>query len=341
MGLSQVHHHKSTIVAHLIDAIDKAFSNIHQDEPQLIANLVHHLVYRFNKYIAPLFALEGVTAQSGGVFVHQRPTAALIPPNTFPASKPKSVELGDLLLVLSLTEKGVTDRVAMLLQAKKVSSIPTTLGSSRNQHHLYAHWPPFEYQIPSSLRGNSRHITGPGLYQGGKYLLINQNGRGMPVRLGSRYALLSAGAVGFTAEPHPGELSGYRDFEDELYAFLFGNAGRAYVSPPSIGSIGWDQVIEDLISGTAKLATTWMKGASAGGDQSRHRGLFLCGFQNSLKLTAERILLRASADWDNWCRDSNGPPDVPPEIDTNIFGEGGGISIVEFAVTVNDEGGHR
>lgn len=111
----------------------------------------------------------GISAS--GVFVHAQPFVRC---SSFPDDRPESVEIGDLLLLRSAVHAGaVLERRTLLLQAKKIPSVPATPGN-RNQYHLYAEWPTFEYVCSTrELNGKRRHITGMDLYDASKYFLIH------------------------------------------------------------------------------------------------------------------------------------------------------------------------
>lgn len=149
-------------------ALHSAFKNPAQSEPQLVANLVFEFPGQINN-----ISLSGTTKVSaGGVFVHSRPLVAC---SSFPKTAPGSVEIGDLLLIRTLVvNKEVKEKRALLLQAKKVDSVPAR-PDNENQWHLYEKWPRFTYAARSGgLKGKTRHVNEPDMYDAAKYLLIGQ-----------------------------------------------------------------------------------------------------------------------------------------------------------------------
>jgi len=299
-------------------ALHKAFKDHKLSEPQLVANLVKELPEQINK-IAPTGARK-VTA--GGVFVHAQPFVTC---KSFPAVSPSSVEIGDLLLIRTLVEnKTVVERRALLLQAKKADSIPAT-PDNPNQWHLYEKWPPFTYAARSGkLTGKPRHIKEPDMYDAAKYLLIGSGTSPMHCAAGLPSHWLCHMGIGphHTAQPTKPAISRYSCFFCELLNFLVGNGGKVFDKPASRAR-GWNRVIHDLITETAKAKTIFM-GRSAGlaGKATRGSGLFFM-----TEIEQPEYFLVASGE--NAGR-SSPPPDMPSEWMRD--GEGNGISIIEIIV---------
>lgn len=304
------------------DSLHNAFKHPTFSEPQLVANLVWELPKQINK-LRP----SGKTKVSaGGVFVHARP---LVTCTSFPKTSPASVEIGDLLLIRTLVvDKKVVERRALLLQAKKADSIPA-VPDNQNQWHLYEQWPQFTYAARSGrLKGQSRHVTEPDMYDAAKYLLIGSQTSachwslrciGWPFYLLPNWPDI---CYHHTAQPTKTEISRYRCFAGELLDFLVGNAGKVFIDPPPSVN-GWHQVIHDLIEET-KQATSIFMGRATGqtGKSARGTGrLFMApnGHAN--------FFLVADAKGTG---DSNDPPEGPNEwLQGN---DGSGISVIEVIV---------
>jgi len=306
------------------DGLDLALQNPRQSEPQLVANMVHHIPRAMNGM--PQICGGRVSVKAGGVFVHQQPQVKCV---GFPEPTPRSVELGDLLLIRSEKRRGtIQTRSALLLQAKK-ASLPAT-PDNKNQHHLYANWPTFEYTRSTlALNGKKRHITGPDLYAGCKYLLLGTH----PHRSFHHPCCCfphSHQPVS-TAEPTWPELSRYACFVHELASFIISNAGRPFQLPPPKRTRNWDRVIEDLVGITGKRTSVYVKRASAG--TTATRGQCFCFMSGCAWEGA--VLLQPTETAEGMFTTDNGPPEVPAEdVDVGARDEGG-ISIVEFEVTTD------
>ncbi len=334
MSIEEAHEHRTKILKVITEALYKAFKDKSQDERQLIANLAYYLPSILNRQLSGIFSPYGISFRAGGVFVHGHPYVTT--PN-FPKPKPRSVEIGDILLLTTLKRgNGTVSRTALLLQAKK-SKAPAK-PDNPNQHHLYAFWPEFEYvRATPALNRKKRKITGPLLYQGAKYLLV---GQATPLFLqrclncvsclcDHCYHLKNIYNSGLTTtQPYLPDLGGYACFICELYDFIFGNAGRPFVYQPPDNNINWDQVITDLMTVTAKRASIYVKRASKG-KGLRGQGLFfLAGdLSNSLggQLNISKSLITRRSKKD-------GPPEIPLEDFPDEMEDGGGISIVEFTM---------
>jgi len=307
-------------------AFAKAFFNIQQSEPQLIANLV----WQLPNFINSVTLIGSTSIRSGAIFVHSQPFVSC---GNFPSAKPDSVEIGDLLLLRTTVQAGtVTCRKALLLQAKKFTSFPV-LPDNVNQHHLYAYWPDFVYKRSTkALNLQKRKIQGMDLYNGAKYLLIGNN---------SSYAyfgyyadhilqlLHARDALILTAQPTYPHLSHHQYFIQELIDFILGDAGKSYVRPAQSGSLGWDQVIDDLISITANQFTKYISNASGMRYETRGQFAFLAGsFQDISVLSEVATQLNINTD---------GPPLVPDERMNGNGSDNSGISIIEFIVKSNEK----
>ena len=294
-------------------AIFEALQNLDQSEPQLVADLVYHLPEELNR----VRLKHGKKICVGGVFVH---SSTFVKIQKFPAPKPSSVEIGDLLLVRTVRSKEkVLERRAFLLQAKKITRIPVK-PDNQNQHHLYAEWPPFEYVRSKNLNGKKRHIQGPELYDGAKYFLIANNRKEIYIPCCVCCICHSYHLPVATAKATRPQLSGYTCFYSEIINFIIGNAGRSYVQPNS-KDIGWNRVIDDLLSETAQLVSVYTK---RNGTEKDKRGSGLLHFiSGRFDKQASRF-----TEVDATFR-TDDPPELPDKREPE---EGGGISTIEFVI---------
>ncbi|QVL36758.1 hypothetical protein [Aminirod propionatiphilus] len=323
-------------------AFEDAFENTAQHEPQLVANLVWHLPKQLNSIT---LSSKGNSLKTGGVFVHAQP---FVRADSFPKTKPESVEIGDLLLLRTAYQaETLIDRRAMLLQAKKTANLSARL-YNENQHYLYAHWPIFEYvQSTPRLKGQKRHIKGLDVYDATKFLLI-ANGPLLfsPCCCGSapflRHYCLRHHCFGhcpaLTAHPTEPCLSHHRCFAMDLLDFIFGASGKTYNEEFHHRVNGWDKVIEDLTKITAKRNSVFMERAS--GRVSRKRGELMFAL-----LPHEGMPSFSRFSHLELCAPDITGMDGPPSVPDSNYGEDGeeerGISILEFAININSEGAPR
>ncbi|WP_319779067.1 hypothetical protein [Maridesulfovibrio sp.] len=320
------------------EAISSAFRNPYLNEPQLIANLVWYLPHFLNNT-----AINQHMIQVGGIFIHSQP---LVKYQGLPNPKNKSVELGDLLLLRTSIKNGrVKNKRALLLQAKKFDRLPTK-PDNVNQHKLYAEWPTFEYVRASlGLTGDRRHITGMDVYNGTKYLFVRnltgcRKSCKSPIFPSCEYPACTGDCHSYvTAQPTMPEITQYMDFREELLEFIFGNAGKEYLSPPPSRKRNWDKVIEDLTTITAQSYSLYMTRAS--NEESKIRGVEVSyGPYNS---TTFHKFLPAMHELSPkiWSivpqqeEEFEGPPEVASEWGSHEE-IGAGISTIEFVV--NSEG---
>lgn len=286
-------------------------------EPHLVAALCFEIPQAINA-----LKLSGNTnIKSSAVFVHQRPRVKV---DDFPKPNPKSVEIGDLLLVSTVKKSGTDiSRRALLLQAKMFNGFPIKTGHE-NQHHLYQNWPEFTY-TQMELKGQKRKLTGFDLYEATQYLLLPE--------VGSNCCFLKwpfcffecpGGGCGvFTAWPEK-PLSHYRCFIWQLFHLIAGDAGKAFEKPAAIGGKGWDQTINDLIKVSETAVSTVVQTGTNSQSDARTQGLmFLAGqtVPGSI-LEFSQIQHLISNDF--------------PEL---VLGEtrgGGGIPIVEFVLRMGE-----
>lgn len=295
------------------DAIHKAFQEPWKAEPQLVANLV----WKLPRNINGISLGSGTKISAGGVFVHARP---LVTCKTFPATSPRSVEIGDVLFIQTRVSKGkVISRNALLLQAKKASSVPTK-PDNPNQWHLYAKWPQFEYMRGSgALAGQRRYIVEPDMYDAAKYMLIGTS----PLRSSHswlHHRLRSNGSC--IAQPTQPQISRYRCAHCEITEMIVGNAGKPF-STPKPGKNGWDQVIHDLIIETAAMKSVYIARAGGiGGVTPRGAGvLFFSGVFSTLSVFGSDGQEFVSLDE---------PPEVSQTWPEEPSENGTGISIIEI-----------
>lgn len=319
------------IIEAVVCALENAFHNSALTEPQLVANFV----WALPEYINNIHLPGETKVKAGGVFVHARP---LVQPASFPCQSPKSVEIGDLLLIRTLVVDGsVKEKRALLLQAKKADSIPA-VPDNKNQWHLYEQWPLFTYAARSGgLTGKKRHIKEPDMYDAAKYLLICTNPvapwQAPPCCITWPYYGLYHWPLKCaisTAQPTKPEIGRYQCFAHELVGFLIGNAGK-YFNEPAPRTRGWDRVIQDLITETAKATTIFM-GRAAGQTTRSTRGsgvLFM--------ITAKQSDFFSVA-FGGESTSSREPPDIPREWQSDDD-TSGGISIIE--VIFEQEGGTK
>ncbi|WP_256128380.1 hypothetical protein [Desulfolutivibrio sulfoxidireducens] len=313
----------------IAEAIGSAYSDPEKSEPQLIANLVWHLPQCLNK----VSLSRGYSIKSSGVFVHARP---LVTCTSFP--KKGSVEIGDLLLLRTAARDGIVyERRAMLLQAKKVKTIPVS-PDNKNQHHLYANWPKFEYKLPAILKGEKRHIRGHDLYNASKYFVILKD---FPEFCSYkelycyRYPCCIHGYSLMTAQPTYPTLSHYNCFCCDILNFILGDAGKEYTFPPPARTNNWDMVIYDLIRGTENLISKYSERASGGSSASRRNMFFYSGvFPKYSRIFETGISMTKLTNG------SDGPPIVRKEW-TLDNGEDGGIPTIEFTINFDGSGVQR
>jgi hypothetical protein len=309
----------------IAESVSVALQDFSQSEPQLVANMVFQIPRAVN-------ALQLTAIQSGGVFVHQHPQAKCA---NFPKPKLGSVEIGDLLLLRTERRNGrIVSSSAFLLQAKKSARLLLHRPDNTNQHYLYARWPLFEYAYATRLlNGQKRQITGLDLYSASKYLLIGKNQPYFSANC--RYCcprfILSNHCCALTAHPTFPSLTHYRCFVGEMVDFILGNAGKDCTAPPPDADVGWNKVIEDLTTVTAKSASVYMGKAS--GLQGTERGQYLCFLSGD----AFRILDGNLKDFKDKIQPPDGNvPKVPEEVSDSGGEENSGISIIEFVVTLDE-----
>lgn len=291
-------------------ALEAAFSDVSLSEPNLVARLVYYIPFCVNKgnirsHIGGMCKLS-----VGGIFIHQRPKVKY--PH-FPDPSQNSIELGDLLLLF----KGENnDRRALLLQAKKTRQVPTK-PDNENQHHLYAYQPRFEYtNLKNSTIDMHRHITGPDIYDGCKYVLFNSR----PT---------SGEPLAWTAHPSLPELTHYETFEDDLINFILGYSGKPYTSPHG-NDRNWDRVIDDLIHASTGVNLSKKLAATNGvlTQRSHMIACFLSGVPNMVSVL-DSVFDREELPVLSPVSNDNQPPFVP-ECDDPENCESSGISIIEF-----------
>lgn len=340
----------------LFDAIhDAILTGI--DEPSRVAHLAQNIpnylkkIKFLNNYS---LSVGSVYSIPGSVFIHQTPKVTFkdISLNK-KTGKPGSIEIGDLLLLVTIKDlQGNVSRKAMLLQAKMFDSIPLGKTGNDDQHELYQKWPIFKY-IHGILKNQHRYIYGFDIYSSAKYLLLNEDRAhyGCLRPYWFYYHLKQKCAL--SAEPSE-YLSNYRCFVHELYNFILDNAGKPYElmqpmeyvakskdhsekikqwfidrspSGRDVPKDGWDLTINDLLHLTAKKITRLMREAP-GSDGSGHRGVDIESSQLSDSSSLAQLMKMYSDNND----------DEPPEEPLIDDGEPGrGFNVVEFAFTAVEE----
>jgi hypothetical protein len=308
------------------EALSASLGYLSKSEPQLVANLVVNLPNELNGIKG---FKNGFSVKAGSVFVHGQP---FVKCDNFPDKTPASVEIGDLLLLRTGISNGrVIDRRALLLQAKKYTKLPAE-PDNKNQYHLYAQWPAFEYvRSTADLNNKKRQLQGFDLYDAAKYLLIPKNPSYSP----PDFCVHDV----FTAKPLQPALNHYYCFLGEMIEFLLGNAGKEYSIDLPEDDIGWSRVIEDLTTVTAERSSKFMGRAVTGKNKApRGQGqlLHLAG-----EFTTNGTLFKGFSESDiseinNISRGANeGGKNEPPKVSEN-WSEGGGeggISIIELVVS--------
>ncbi len=245
----------------IIKAIDKAFKNTTEAEPKMVLNLAREIKEQLNSYEAS----DKISFHIGSIFTHQKPQVINIDENSFWYNK--YIEIGDLLLINNLTiidsQKGeITKRIALLLQAKKISinGSKYMIPDNKKQLDLYANWPKFKYRSSKLNIKDGILIdikTEHDILNGAKYLLINKN------RINSNDL---SDSVATATTPN---LSGFKPFHCELFDFMTGNAGKEFDF--DLNDNGWNNLIKDLIEviSDEKLPPSYRD------DVQENRGLFL------------------------------------------------------------------
>ncbi|WP_320170459.1 hypothetical protein [Maridesulfovibrio sp.] len=315
-------------------AVNSAFSDMTQNEPQLVANLVCLLP----RYINRIAQSNNIRISVNGAFVHALP---LVICKTFPDKIPGSVEIGDLLLLQTMVSNDrITKQNALLLQAKKGNKY--SKADNKNQWHLYSNWPPFIYGRRSGyLMGEQRYICEPDMYDAAKYLFINGAGCAEQYELEKvelRHQIRCDNCGLLTAQPTTPKLSRHQCFIHELFNFIQGNAGKPY-DTSRLGKGGWDQVVNDLISATKDRVSVFTDRASASFDAMTFQksGVFLAGASSKHSLLKECYDMQSSHNFSDH-NSNDGPPNFdggwPEEPDYPE--DSGGVSIVEFIVNAEE-----
>lgn len=311
-------------------SVRRSFADPTQNEPQMVANLVYHIPYAINR----IRLTSKQQLSSNGIFIHQTPKVKC---SGFPKRTPASVELGDLLLLVTDSDG---KRRALILQAKKTPVIPAET-DNKNQHHLYAKQPHFTYvHSGPHLNDQTRRITGLDVYNGCKYVLIlEQDNRAVDYRWDKRDSqdgINSQPPVAWVAQPSWPELTHYRSFEQELVDFILGFAGKPYEPGPHGNNKNWDRVIQDLKNVVPNKQSALVSNASGGTVTTRgYPYCFLSGqpFESS-------ILTRAFSVPTLRCFPQpidDGPPKIPPRPEEPSEESLSGMSILEFKFTETEQ----
>jgi hypothetical protein len=336
----------------LLNAINDGIAAGH-DEPSIVANIANNIP-SYLKSISQLgqfkFSTGSIANVPGSVFVHQTPKVTFDGIGKTAKGNPKSIEIGDLLLLSTIkTLNGETQRRAMLLQAKMFDSLPVSQTGNDAQHELYRDWPVIKYHRSGPiLNGLFRFVYGLDIYGAAKYLLLSKSLNptgGWPNWIHSSISQSNS----LTAEPTE-QLSKYLCFVHETFDFILGNRGKTYdlLKPNDYkyksqlhssfadthfpfyklfrtgltADEGWDLIINDLIKVTAPKKTRLMKNSSNDGT----RGVNLSMLLNDDTST----LVKAYGDFGN---DDEPPPNKQLDDDDRNRG----INIIEFVLTETDE----
>ncbi|WP_415878549.1 hypothetical protein [Methylomonas sp. TEB] len=318
--MSMLHYVTNEVSDDLLRALRNAIENsIHngKDEPSIVAQLTYEIPKAVNRL---RLNVGGYNLTAGGVFIHQTPKVSFSG-----IIKQKSIELGDVLFVSTITDGIDESKMALLYQAKMFESFPVE-PDNNNQHKLYEKWPKFEYvRSGIALNGEKRKIRGSDLHSATKYLLIRKSNS----RLKLPYYLahwLSDETLAITAQPtYP--LSNHECFIKEIFHFLLGDAGKEFVNA-ACNEIGWNRVVNDLLNETAKKLTSYMRKASTNSKPAiAPRGFGCLHYGHSLSIQSDILVSNEVYLSD----DDNFPPkDIPPKSENNNEEDGGGISVIEF-----------
>lgn len=320
-----------SICTAIASSVRHSFADPSHTEPQMVANLVYHMPHAINNI--PFSGKHKLSCN--GIFIHQTPKVTC---KDFPEELPASVELGDLLLLITDCEN---NKRALLLQAKKTNNIPVKPDNT-NQYHLYAKQPHFKYVNSGKyLTGEKRRITGLDVYNGCKYVLILEPNKGGAINYqwdnrDSNNGFESQPCVAWVAQPTWPELTHYRSFEQELVDFIIGYAGKPYNSCPHGNDKNWDRVIEDLIKVVSKKVSSLMSAASSGTVTTRGNIYsFLSGQPFKSSILTNAFSIPSLLNYKKLVYD--GPPEVPPLNEETVEDSHSGISIVELKWTKTQE----
>ncbi|HAS13820.1 MAG TPA: hypothetical protein DCS01_00810 [Idiomarina abyssalis] len=295
----------SELTVRLIQALNDAIDS-GTDEPSIVANIAKNIpayLTKSSRLGAFNFSSGSIANVPGSIFVHQTPKVSYTGIGKTKSGQPKSIEVGDLLLLSTIqSNTGEVSRRAMLFQAKMFESIPVSSTGNSEQHKLYNEWPIFHYlRSTRDLNGMYRWICDLDLHESAKYLLLKDTVSplgGWPHWLHSR--LPDANAL--TANPTD-PLSHYSCFVHEVYNFILGNVGKEFkvlntteykdlstqhsdivknfhasgiIQPICPWQEGWSLLINDLLRITSQkrtrlMGSTTIKGAR-GVNTSSYKG---------------------------------------------------------------------
>jgi len=254
------------------------------------------------------------TAVLNGVFCHGSPQVSF----TDAAGTSRRCELADLLIVVDdCTGTAVSDRRALLVQAKLFSSAGTisTSGTAAHQLDLYSRWPSFTF-TSSAYKATSRDFaaSGPGL--------VGESGRYGGIDLSPRPVVWEH--IIPSSSMTAGTGTQLADFLSEM---VIGSTAFGREATPG-GSDDWSSTVDELLSVTAAQTVSLAASLSGG---SRPRGasatasMFIDSMISALGAAVPHTGLRGSAD-------------VPPStVGPRETGPDGGISVLRIAIERSEE----
>jgi hypothetical protein len=331
-------HNYARIYLAVRDALNTTFSNLSIFEPQMVADMavlipriVEDMAIHIPLHINRTSLKGGLSLRTSCVFIHQQP---FVECDSFPSLTPQSVELGDILFLRTGINRGkVVDRRAMLIQVKKTDDF-NKAPDNINQYHLYSQWPPFRYtRASSALKNKPRHITGPDIYCGAKYLLIGNDasyiGNCGNFCCSHQLCLPTYAITAMPSTPYGASRfywSNCQCFITELVDFILGIAGKTFRNPPPPSSRNWDRVIEDLVKVTAIKYSKYIERAGGIGGQRGQGELRLTGYLSDMSMMQKMGFRRTDNEIDR----EGIPPREAKTLEDDS--ERGGISIMEFVV---------
>jgi hypothetical protein len=279
VGLQEAQRARPLIMQEIRQMLVKAVTAGEERERHRVAGLVRELPRSADHKLAPIFLEYGLGLRAQGLLVGD---GLLVETGDVPRVKARGIEIGDLLLVVSLYGHGGEARhTALLLQARSSAGEYPPLPENDRCYRLYFKWPEFTYvKADPQLNGRRRRVEPPHLYNGAKYLFLRAADCPWPpffchdtaarvrwnLACGNPFQLFSYTA--FPNSPHPTNCN---CLVNELYDLLFGNGGRVFRFRPPEDTAGWDRVITDLMEATAALAAAcpervgrWGQGAGGG-----------------------------------------------------------------------------
>lgn len=288
-------------------------------EPDYVYGIWKTGVQSWDAGLRAILSPLGYTVEIGGVYCHASTFVTWTP---MQSPTRKSVEIGDLVVIVRCTEPGQNGQpqcwnAALLLQAKRSkwnASLP-----SDDQFDLYDSVASFKYTLrnqgknssaKSPLIGQTRNL-GPIPHLGAQYHFIDETYKGYATPIPDW-----AKDVGKARSPD-------LPLAKELANLLQNTSGRPFpVSRPAPPASDWDQVVWDLLDDTARGYFTRKAMTGAGG--SARRG-HLCLAVGSTPLLRS-VLAGGNAAAPS--ADDSPPTSLPDDDGLDDEMEAGGLPIV-------------